>query len=460
MSRLVIIGGVAAGMSAAAKAKRTNPDLEITVFEKSPHVSYGACGLPYFLAGRIPRAEALIARTPEAFKQQGIAVLTRHEVTAVDLEGRRVQVHDHAEGRTFWHPFDHLLLATGATPIRPPIPGAHQEGVHVLRTLEDGLALHAALETARSTVIVGAGYIGLELAEAFRARGKAVTLIEAQPRVLPQADPEVSPLVEAELERHGVEVLTGTTVTAFTGQGRLEAVETSAGTVPADLAVLAVGVRPNVALAEAMGLELGPTGAVRVDAQLRTSHPGVWAAGDVAESRHRVTGEAYWLPLGDVANKHGRVAGSVIAGQPAAFAGVVGTTVTKVFELAVATTGLSEAAARSRGYPVATVWIQAKDRAHYYPDARPLYVKLIYRSDTGALLGGQLVGRGDAVLRVDALAALLHQGGTVEDLAALDLAYAPPFSPVWDPLLVAAGQAQKQRLPRRTGEGAPTREGA
>ena len=440
--RLVVIGGVAAGMSAAAKAKRSNPELEVVAFEKSHYVSYGACGLPYYLAGWIENVEKLVARTPEKFAKQGVTALVRHEVVEVDYEGRRVRVAALDEGREFWQPFDYLVVSTGARPVVPPLEGVELEGVFTLRQPEDGVAIREALAGARRTVIVGGGYVGLEVAEAFRAQGKEVTLIELEPRVLPGADAEVSELVHEELVRNGVEVLTGTRVEAFAGDGRVERVITSAGELPADLVLLSVGIRPNVELATSFGVATGPTGAIAVDEQLRTNLENVWAAGDVAESRHLVTGQPYWLPLGDVANKHGRTAGTVIAGKKAAFKGVVGSAITKVFERAIAFTGLSEADAKAAGFDAKGVWIKSADRAHYYPNPHPLHVKLVYEAGSGRLLGAQVVGHFNDVLRIDVIATLLHQGGTVDDLRALDLAYAPPFSPVWDPLLVAANQAR------------------
>ncbi|WP_456410766.1 CoA-disulfide reductase [Oceanithermus sp.] len=440
--RLVVIGGVAAGMSAAAKAKRSNPELEVVAFEKSHYVSYGACGLPYYLAGWIENVEKLVARTPEKFAKQGVTALVRHEVVEVDYEGRRVRVAALDEGREFWQPFDYLVVSTGARPVVPPLEGVELEGVFTLRQPEDGVAIREALAGARRTVIVGGGYVGLEVAEAFRAQGKEVTLIELEPRVLPGADAEVSELVHEELVRNGVEVLTGTRVEAFTGDGRVERVVTSAGELLADVVLLATGIRPNVELATSFGVATGPTGAISVDEQLRTNLEDVWAAGDVAESVHLVTGEPYWLPLGDVANKHGRTAGTVIAGKKAAFKGVVGSAITKVFERAIAFTGLSEDDAKAAGFDAKSVWIKSADRAHYYPNPHPLHVKLVYEADSGRLLGAQVVGHFNDALRIDVIATLLHQGGTVDDLRALDLAYAPPFSPVWDPLLVAANQAR------------------
>ncbi len=440
--RLVVIGGVAAGMSAAAKAKRTNPNLEVIAFEKSHYVSYGACGLPYYLAGWIDDVERLVARTPEKFAKQGVTALVRHEVVEVDYEGRRVRVAALDEGREFWQPFDYLVVSTGARPVVPELDGADLPGVYTLRQPEDGVAIREALAGVERTVIIGAGYVGLEVAEAFRAQGKQVTLIELQDRVLPAADPEVSELVLAELKKNGVEVLTGVRVEGFGGNGRLQTVRTSAGEVPTELALLSVGIRPNAELARSFGVATGPTGAIAVDAELRTNLPRVWAAGDVAESAHLITGEPYWLPLGDVANKHGRTAGTVIGGKKAAFKGVVGSAITKVFDVSVSFTGLTEAAAKRAGFAAKSVWIKSADRAHYYPNPHPFHVKLVYEEGSGRLLGAQLVGHSNDALRIDALATLLHQRGTVEDLRALDLAYAPPFSPVWDPLLVAANQAK------------------
>ncbi|WP_022799210.1 FAD-dependent oxidoreductase [Thermus islandicus] len=439
--RLVVIGGVAGGASAAAKAKRENPELEVVVYEKSGWVSYGACGLPYVLSGEIPQLEKLVARTPEAFWKQGVRVHTHHEVLEVDYGRRVLTVRDHAEGRTFQDRFDHLVIATGARPALPPLPGGEQEGVYTLRNMEDGQRLLRALEGARRAAILGAGYIGLEVAEAFRRRGLEVTLLELKDRPLPHWDPEVGGLLRQELERHGVEVWTGVRVEALRGLGRVEAVETSEGVVPADLVLLATGIRPNVELAQTMGVALGPTGAIATDERMRTNLEGVYAAGDVAESFHQVLKRPFWLPLGDVANKHGRTAGSVIAGKDARFQGVVGTAIFKAFDLAVATTGLSLEAARKEGLAAQKVFIQARDGAHYYPGSRPLWVELVYEEGTGRLLGGAVVAYGQGALRIDTLAALLHRGSTLEDLLGLDLAYAPPFSPVWDPLLIAAQQA-------------------
>ncbi len=440
--RLVVIGGVAAGMSAAAKAKRSNPEIEVIAFEKSHYVSYGACGLPYYLAGWIPDVEKLVARTPEKFAKQGVKALVRHEVVEVDYPGRRVRVADLEMGREFWQPFDYLVVSTGAKPLRPQLPGSGLQGIFTLRKPEDGVAIRDALRRAKKVVVIGAGYVGLEVAEAFRVQGKQVAIVEAKDRVLPVADPRISEVVQKELDEHGVQVLTNTTVEGFRGLDRVEAVQTSAFELPADLVLLSLGIKPNTDLAASFGVALGPTGAIAVDSSLRTNLPGVWAAGDVAESVNVVSKQPQWLPLGDVANKHGRIAGSVIAGLSAEFGGVVGSAITKVFGVTVAMTGLDETAAKLAGFEAKSVFIKSADRAHYYPDPHPFYVKLVYEGSSGRLLGAQVAGHGNDALRIDVVATLLHQGATVEDLRALDLAYAPPFSPVWDPLLVAANQAK------------------
>ncbi len=429
-------------MSAAAKAKRENPELEVVAFEKTHFVSYGACGLPYFLSGEVEQVEDLVARTPEQFKKQGIAALTRHEVVAVDYENRQVTVASLDEGREFKERFDHLVVATGARPVVPDLPGVDLPGVFVLRIPEDGLAIREWMQGARRAVIVGGGYVGLEVAEAFKSRGLEVAVVEAEDRVLPMVDPELSEIVAEELKKHGVELLTGTRLEAILGQGKVAAVDTTAGRLEADLVLLSVGIRPNVELARSFGVALGPTGAIQVDAAMRTNLEGVFAAGDVAESRHLITDEPYWLPLGDVANKHGRTAGTVIGGKRAAFRGVLGTAITRIFDRAVAVTGLTETEAKKKGYAAKGVMIKSRDRAHYMPGGHPFVVKLVYEEGTGRLLGAQVVGHRNDALRIDAVAALLYKKGTVEDLRALDLAYAPPFSPVWDPLLVAANQAR------------------
>lgn len=445
-TRLVVIGGVAAGMSAASKARRTDPDMEIIVYEKSGYVSYGACGLPYYVQGLISDHEHLIARTPEQFAKQNIQVFTRHEVTRIDTRRRRVEVKNLQQGEIFETHFDKLMLSTGGYALRPSFHGLEPppDNLFVVRTVEDGIAIRRFVEQERPkrAVIVGAGYIGLEMAEALTAgHDLDVTIITLFPPLLPTFDEDMAEHVSAALDRHRVGLhVQG--VQAFEQQnGRVVAVHTGEASFPADLVILAVGVRPNTALAQTAGIALGPTGAVAVDDHQRTNVEGIFAGGDVAEALNLVTGDPTYVPLGTTANKQGRVAGENIAGGDAVFRGIVGTTVVKVFEVGAARTGLTEAQARERGYDVDATTIKARSLAHYIPGGGPLYVKLVYEPN-GRLLGAQMVGAGVAK-RIDVVAAALHYQLSVADLQGLDLSYAPPFAPVWDALLVAANVAGK-----------------
>lgn len=443
--RLIVIGGVAAGMSAAAKARRTNPDLEIEVYEKSGYVSYGACGIPYFVKGDIPNVDDLIARTPEQFAKQGIYAHTHHEVLSIDVENHTVRVRNLGTGKEFTDRWDKLVLTTGGVAARPPIPGLDLPGIFTVRTPEDGLAIRRWIseQQPRRGVIVGGGYIGLEMAEALAAHGIQVTVVEMLPQVMPNMDADMVEHIQAELERQGVDLQLEHPVEAFEGNGRVQEVVAGGERFPADIVIFSVGVKPNVTLARQAGIALGPTGAVAVDDHMRTNVPNVWAAGDVAEVHHLVTGKPAYIPLGTTANKQGRVAGENAGGGDAAFGGVVGTAVVKVFDLHVARTGLSEREAREEGFDVATVTIKSSSKAHYMPNPSPLHVKLVFETGSHRLLGGQIVGREGVAKRIDIIAAALHAGWTTYDLATLDLAYAPPFSPVWDPILVAANVANR-----------------
>ena len=443
--RLVVVGGVAAGMSAAAKARRTNKDLEIVVYERSGYVSYGSCGFPYFVKGEIPRIEDVIVRTPEQFAKQGIQAHVHHEVIAIDTDAHTVQVRNLETGETFTDRWDKLILATGGVAARPPIPGLDLPGIFTLRTPEDAVAVRRWIEEQRPRrgVIVGGGYIGLEMAEALAAHGIHVTLVEMLPQVLPNMDADMVQHVHEELERQGVDLQLEHRVEAFAGNGRVREVIAGGEHFPADIVIFSVGVKPNVTLAREAGIALGPTGAVAVDDHMRTNVPNVWAAGDVAEAHHLVTGKPAYIPLGTTANKQGRVAGTNAAGGDARFAGVVGTAVVKVFDLEVARTGLSERQAREEGFDPASVTVTASSRAHYMPGHQPIHVKLVFEKGSHRLLGAQMVGREGVAKRIDIIAAALHAGWTTYDLATLDLSYAPPFAPVWDPVLVAANVANR-----------------
>lgn len=446
--RLVVVGGVAAGMSAASQAKRRRPDLEVVVVQRSPEVSYGACGMPYNIMDRQRVIDDLVVLSAETFrKKRGIDVRTRHEALAIDPAARRLHVRDLESGREEALAWDGLVIATGARAIRLPVPGADLAGVLVLRDLEDGgrVKRWLAERTPRNAVIVGGGYIGMEMAEALRELGLAVTVVERLPHILPGYEPAVVEAVMATLDRHGVAVRTGVTVTGFGGDaaGRVAVVETDAGPIEADLALVAVGVRPNAELASSAGIALGASGAIAVDSHLRTSAPGIWAAGDCAHAQHVLTGAPVWVPLGTTANKQGKIAGANAAGADIAFPGVVGTAIFRVFDLEVGRTGLSPEDAAAFGFDAVSAAITGNTRAHGYPDPKRTTVWLLAERGSGRLLGAQVTGGEGVKGRIDVLATALHAGMDLDAVGLLDLAYAPPFAPVWDPVLTAASQLAK-----------------
>ena len=443
--RLVVVGGVAAGMSAASKARRMNRSMEIVVYEKSGYVSYGSCGFPYFIKGEIPDINHVIVRTPEQFAQAGIEVHIRHEVQSVNPTERTVTVKNLDSGETFTGHWDKLLLTTGAVAVKPPIPGIELPGIFSLRTVEDALAIKnwIAEKKPKRGVVVGGGYIGLEMAEALAANGIEVTVFEMLPQVMPNMDTDMAEHVLSELKKQNVTVHLNHAVEKFEGSGQVETVISGDVREPAEIVIFSVGVRSNNVLAESAGVVLGPTDAIAVDDHQRTNVPNIWAAGDVAEAHHLVSDSPAFIPLGTTANKQGRVAGTNIGGGDAAFPGIVGTAVVKVFDLHAARTGLTERQAQELGHDVATATIKASARAHYMPEHPPVHVKLIFRKHDHKLLGAQMVGTEGVAKRIDVVAAALHAGWTTFDLGKLDLSYAPPFAPVWDPILVAANIANK-----------------
>jgi NADPH-dependent 2,4-dienoyl-CoA reductase/sulfur reductase-like enzyme len=447
--RLVVIGGVAAGMSAASKARRLRPDIEIIVLEKGCDVSYASCLLPYFVGGVIERREDLVHYDADFFRlKRGIDVRLNTEATEIDPRRRHVTCRG-PDGGIGTLGYDALVMATGARASRPPIPGIDMPGVVTLRTLADGESLRETLATGgtREAVIVGAGYIGLEMAEALRRRGLGVTIIEMLPTVLSTFDTDMSEHVEKELMDNGVVLRKGTRAERFESDnrgGRLGYVAAGGQRMSADLALVSVGVKPSTELARAAGLELGPSGAIRADARQVTSEPSILAAGDCCEAVHVVTGKPAWVPLGTTANKQGKIAGENAVGGSARFGGIAGTNVTKVFGLEAAQTGLTHDGANSMGLRPTSVSITSTSRARAYPGAVPVHVKLTFQTDTGRLLGGQIVAREGAAKRIDTVAAALHAKMTVAELSEVDMSYAPPFSPVWDPVIVAANQAQKK----------------
>ncbi|NEA50003.1 FAD-dependent oxidoreductase [Streptomyces sp. SID10815] len=446
--RLVVIGGDAAGMSAASQARRLRgPDeLEIVAFERGHFTSYSACGIPYWVAGDVDERDDLIARGPEEHRERGIDLRMRTEVTEIDVAGGRVRAREVETGAESWTSYDKLVIATGARPIRPDLPGVDASGVHGVQTLDDGQALLDTLTRApgRRAVVVGAGYIGVEMAEALIRRGYEVTVVNRGTEPMSTLDADMGRMVREAMEGLGIAMVGEAEVTkVLTGQdGRVRAVATEDAEYPADVVVLGIGVRPDTALARAAGLPLGAHGGLLTDRAMRVrGHENIWAGGDCVEVLDLVSGQQRHIALGTHANKHGQVIGTNVGGGYATFPGVVGTAVSKVCDLEIARTGLRERDARRVGLQFETVTIESTSRAGYYPGASPMTVKMLAERRTGRLLGVQIVGREGAAKRVDIAAVALTAGLTVEQMTSLDLGYAPPFSPVWDPVLVAARKA-------------------
>ncbi|MER6689401.1 FAD-dependent oxidoreductase [Streptomyces minutiscleroticus] len=446
--RLVVVGGDAAGMSAASQARRMKGpgELEIVAFERGHFASFSACGIPYWVGGDVPGRDALIARTPEEHRARDIDLRMRTEVTEIDVDGGRVRSRDLESGAEEWTPYDDLVIATGARPLRPDLPGIDAPGVHGVQTLDDGQALLDTLAATpgRRAVVVGAGYIGVEMAEAMINRGYEVTVVNRGAEPMATLDPDMGRLVHRAMEGMGITMVNDAEVTELlTGDdGRVRAVVTKDAEYPADVVVLGMGVVPETALAKAAGLPLGGHGGLLTDRAMRVrGHENVWAGGDCVEVLDLVSGSERHIPLGTHANKHGQVIGANVGGGYATFPGVVGTAVSKVCELEIARTGLREKDAHRAGLRFEAVTIESTSRAGYYPDAAPMTVKMLAERRTGRLLGVQIVGREGAGKRVDVAAVALTAGMTVEQMTSLDLGYAPPFSPVWDPVLVAARKA-------------------
>ena len=437
--KLVVVGGDAAGMSAATQARRLrDPDeLDIVVLEQGPDVSYSACGIPYWVGDLVSDRDRLIARTASQFERQDITVHLGTRAQSIDLEAGAVTTDD---GRRL--PYDRLLVATGGRPLRPPVPGLDAPGVHGVHRLADGAAIRADVAAgARRAVVIGGGYIGLEMAEVLLSRGLEVTVVLADPLPMQQLDEDMGRRVCAAMGEAGITVRPEEPVREIRtdADGTVAAVRTDAGDHEADLVVLGTGMRPEVSVAEAAGLRLGRTGAIEVDrTQRSTSHPEVFAAGDCAQTFHRLTGADVHIPLGTHANKQGRVAGSVIGGRAARFAGVIGTAVTKVCGTEIGRTGLSSKEAEEAGFAVLAETIEGTTKAGYFPGAEPIAVKVLIERGSGLLLGAQIVGGDGSAKRIDVFAAAIWAGMTAEQLAGADLSYAPPFSPTYDPVVVAA----------------------
>jgi NADPH-dependent 2,4-dienoyl-CoA reductase/sulfur reductase-like enzyme len=448
--RLVVVGGVAAGLSAASRARRVNPHIEILVYEKGPDISYSACGLPYFIAGLVPNADSLRVYSTEFFRtQRNIQVFTGHEVTEISPARRRVTVIPPAGGLEELH-YDRLILATGAEPARPKIPGLDLGGVFHVNDLQSTLAFQHYLESERprKAAIIGGGYIGLEMADALVTKGIEVTLLERSGVLFEAVDEDIAAPIEKELADHGVRVMKNAPVTALVGdrQARVRRVTWEhgpPGTAEVDCVILATGVRPRVKLAEEAEIKIGPTGAIAVNESMETSEAAVLAAGDCAETLNLVSGRPTYFPLGTTANKQGRVAGENAAGGRARFPGIVGTAACKVFSLEVGRTGLSLTEARIAGFQARAATVHAPARARYL-GGKDIAVKMVADRASGRLLGAQMVGPEVVAKRIDVLATALQARMTAEQVAQLDLSYAPPFATVWDPVLIAAQEMVRE----------------
>ncbi|MDP9074342.1 MAG: FAD-dependent oxidoreductase [Actinomycetota bacterium] len=439
--RLLVIGGDAGGMATASTARRRGADLDIVALEQGRYTSYSACGIPYVIGGDVWSLDELVVRSPQQFRDQlRIDVRVGHRAMGVDLDQRTVEVRNLAQDRTYTLGFDLLHIATGARPRRPPIPGIEGPQVYGIQNLEDAAALLEVVKAGeyRNVVVIGGGYIGLELAEAFVKREANVTVVEQGAEVMGRTlDPDIGAAVSAAMRQHGITVYLGEAVTGV----EPGAVTTSQRTIPADIVVLGMGVVPNSELAVEAGIATGPQGSIAVDRRQRTSADGVWAAGDCCQSRFIVTGEPVYVALGTVANKQAWVAGINIAGGYATFPGVAGTAITKLCSLEVGRTGVTEREAQEAGFEYVVARIDSTTRAGYYPGAGKITVKLLAERRTGRILSGQVVGFEGTAKRIDVLATAITAGMSAEDLVLLDLSYAPPFSPLWDPVQQAARRA-------------------
>lgn len=448
--RVLVIGGVACGPKAASRLKRLLPDADITMIEKGGVVSYGACGLPYYVEGVFPYLEMLtetpagVSRTPAFFeKAKGFRTLIRTEAVKINRSEKTVRVRYPDKGTEEDLPYDKLVLATGGRPFRPPIPGIDLQNIWYIRELEDVKTLVDSIEqqNLKHAAIIGAGYIGMEMAEAIVKKGLDVTVIEMFDQIMPQfLDKDMAMLVEKHLRTKGVKLALGERVLALEGDGKIQAVKTDRQTIQADLAIVAVGARPNDELAREAGLLCDPKGGIVINSYCRTSDPDIYAGGDCVVNQyiHPITGSTMYVPLGSTANKHGRVIADHIAGLASPFPGIEGTGICRIFDYSVGRTGLTEKLAREIDPEVETVTWAGPDMPHYFPQSKPFVIKMTASKRDRKLLGVQVVGMGDASKRLDVAAAALFFGATVDQIGNIDLGYAPPFSPPIDPIATTA----------------------
>ena len=441
--KLVVIGGDAAGMTAASKVRREQPEREIVVFERGSHTSYAACGMPYYIGGQVDSEESLIARKPEVFREkQNIDVRIRHEVIEIDIEKKRVKVKNLDQEKEFRETWDDLLIATGASPIVPKMENIDAGGVFALSTLQSGIDVFNFIEKKKPSkaVIVGGGYIGIEMAEAFLDRSMEVILIDMAPQLMTTLDKDMADLILEYMTEQQVKVFLEEKLVKFEKKddGSVKSVITDKQSIAADIVILGMGVKPNSELAAKAGIKLGSGDAIKVNKRLETSAPNVWAAGDCAESFHLAAQKQVHIALGTVASKQGLVAGTNISGGNAEFPGVLGTAITKFKDLEISRTGLSEKEAKELGVDYLAEKITSTNPAGYYPGTEKINVKLLVDKQSGRILGGQIVGFNGAAKRIDTIATANTARMTAQQLIDLDLAYAPPFSTVWDPVQIVA----------------------
>jgi NADPH-dependent 2,4-dienoyl-CoA reductase/sulfur reductase-like enzyme/rhodanese-related sulfurtransferase len=445
MRKILVVGGVAGGATAAARARRTDEAAEIIMFERGEHISFANCGLPYYIGGEIGDRSALLLQTPESFKARfSVDVRARHEVVAIDRERKQVKVRNLINRDEYSESYTSLVLAPGATPVRPPISGIDRPNIYTLRNVPDADQIKSAVgTTAKRAVVIGAGFIGLEMAENLKNAGLDVVLVEKAAQVLPPLDGDMASFVAMSLDQMGIETILGDGIASFDGAGRAAAVVLESGRrVEGDVFILGIGVRPDLSLAQAAGLEIGETGAIKVDGHMRTSDPSIYAVGDAVEVINLVAGKVSRIPLAGPANKQGRVAGANAAGGDLVFPGALGTAIVRVGDTVAGITGHSERAARKHGFDPKVSYTVSGSHADYYPGSQDMVIKIVFDSSTEKLLGAQIIGSDGVDKRIDVFATALAGGLTVDQLTNLDLAYAPPFGAAKDPTIVAAMVAQ------------------
>lgn len=442
--QVVIIGGDAAGMSAAMQIVRNEPNAKVITLEKGGIYSYGQCGLPYVIGGQIPSTDKLIARSVETFREKyNIDARIYHEVTKVDPKNKLVSGKNLKSGENFSFTYDKLLIATGVSPIIPDWKGANLQGIHALKTIEDANQIIDGLNSDVKTVtIVGGGYIGLEMAEAFIHLGKKVRMIERNQQLAKIFDPDMAVHIHEEAKKHNIELLFEHSVTGFSGEGSVQMIETDKGSYQTDFVLVAIGVRPNTSFLEGSGIQLTNRGVVQVNRYLQTNIPDIYAAGDCATHFHLVKELDDHIPLGTTANKQGRLAGLNMIAKPRTFKGIVGTSIMKFMDLTLARTGLSSREAEQLNLPFKTVKIKSNNIAGYYPGPEKMEIKLLYHVESKKLLGGQIIGGTGVDKRIDVLATALYHGMKIHELEDLDLSYSPPYNGVWDPIQQAARRSE------------------